>query len=39
MMASSQTIELDGRILLFYCGNSFGREGFGIAEMTGRSGG
>lgn len=38
MMASSQAIELDGRILLFYCGNSFGREGFGIAEMTGHIG-
>lgn len=35
MVCSSQTIELDGRILLFYCGNGFGREGFGIAELTG----
>jgi len=35
MMCSSQVIELDGRILLFYCGNVFGREGFGVAEMTG----
>lgn len=37
MMCSSQAIDLDGRILLFYCGNQFGREGFGIAEMTGKS--
>jgi predicted GH43/DUF377 family glycosyl hydrolase len=34
MMCSSQVIELDGRTLLFYCGNDFGREGFGIAELT-----
>lgn len=34
MMCSSQVIEVDGRILLFYCGNVFGREGFGIAELT-----
>lgn len=34
MMSSCQVIELDGRILLFYCGNMFGREGFGIAELT-----
>ena len=36
MLCSTQAIELDGRILLFYCGNTFGREGFGIAELTGR---
>lgn len=36
MLCSSQAIELDGRIVLLYCGNTFGREGFGIAEMTGR---
>jgi len=35
MMCSSQVIELDGRVLLFYCGNVFGREGFGAAELTG----
>jgi predicted GH43/DUF377 family glycosyl hydrolase len=34
MMCSSQVIGLDGRILLFYCGNYFGREGFGIAELA-----
>jgi predicted GH43/DUF377 family glycosyl hydrolase len=34
MMCSSQVIEVDGRILLFYCGNVFGREGFGIAELS-----
>jgi hypothetical protein len=37
MMCSSQVIELDNRILLFYCGNVFGREGFGVAKMTGYS--
>ena len=35
MMCYPQIIVVDGRILLFYCGNDFGREGFGIAEMTG----
>lgn len=35
MLSSCQVIELDGRVLLFYCGNMFGREGFGIAELTG----
>ncbi len=34
MMCSSQVIQVGGRVLLFYCGNAFGREGFGIAEMT-----
>lgn len=34
MMSSSQVINLDGRFLLFYCGNHFGREGFGVAEMN-----
>lgn len=37
MMCYPQVIELDGRILLFYCGNAFGREGFGGAELTGYS--
>ncbi len=37
MMCYPQIIELDGRILMFYCGNGFGREGFGIAELTGHS--
>lgn len=34
MMCYPQVIELDGRILMFYCGNDFGRQGFGIAELT-----
>jgi hypothetical protein len=25
--------EIDGRIFMFYCGNRFGKEGFGIAEL------
>jgi predicted GH43/DUF377 family glycosyl hydrolase len=25
--------EIDGRILMFYCGNHFGKEGFGYAEL------
>lgn len=33
MMCSTQFLELDGRRLLFYCGNDFGRAGFGIAEL------
>lgn len=33
MMCYPQVMELDGRILMFYCGNGFGREGFGIAEL------
>jgi hypothetical protein len=33
MMAYPQVFEMDGRILLFYCGNNFGREGFGLAEL------
>ncbi len=35
MMCYPQVMELDGRILMFYCGNGFGREGFGVAELTG----
>ncbi|MCA3001388.1 MAG: hypothetical protein ING54_02335 [Rhodocyclaceae bacterium] len=38
MICSSQTFELDGRRLLFYCGNGFGREGFGVAELQDYSG-
>ncbi|WP_397535120.1 hypothetical protein [Roseateles sp.] len=34
MLCYPQVIELDGRTLMFYCGNDFGREGFGIAELT-----
>jgi hypothetical protein len=37
MMCYPHVIELDGRILMFYCGNDFGREGFGVAELTGYS--
>ena len=33
MICYPQILQVDGRILLFYCGNDFGREGFGIAEM------
>lgn len=35
MMAYPQVFEMDGRILLFYCGNNFGSEGFGLAELIG----
>lgn len=34
MMCSTQFLELDGQRLMFYCGNDFGRGGFGIAELT-----
>lgn len=34
MMCSSQTIEIDGQIYLFYCGNEFGKNGFGIARLV-----
>lgn len=33
MQCYPQPIEVDGRLLLFYCGNAFGREGFGVAEL------
>lgn len=33
MICYPQIVDVDGRILLFYCGNDFGREGFGVAEM------
>lgn len=33
MICYPQVLQIDGRTLLFYCGNDFGREGFGIAEM------
>jgi len=33
MMCYPQIIEVDGRVLMFYCGNDFGREGFGAAEL------
>lgn len=34
MMCYPQLIEIDGRWLMFYCGNKFGIGGFGIAELT-----
>jgi hypothetical protein len=34
MMCYPQVLQLDGRLLLFYCGNEFGKGGFGIAELT-----
>lgn len=34
MMCYPQVLDVDGRLLMFYCGNDFGKEGFGIAEMT-----
>lgn len=35
MLCYPRPIEVDGRLLLFYCGNAFGREGFGVAERVG----
>jgi hypothetical protein len=37
MICYPQLLEVDGRLLMFYCGNGFGLEGFGIAELTGYS--
>jgi len=34
MMCYPQLLEVDGKMLMFYCGDDFGKEGFGIAEMT-----
>lgn len=34
MMCYPQICEFDGVRRLFYCGNHFGREGFGIAELS-----
>lgn len=33
MICSTQFLEMDGRRWLFYCGNEFGRGGFGAAEL------
>ncbi len=33
MQAYPYVLELDGKIYLFYCGNGFGKEGFGYAEL------
>jgi sucrose-6-phosphate hydrolase SacC (GH32 family) len=35
MLCYPRPFEVDGRLLLFYCGNAFGREGFGVAELDG----
>jgi predicted GH43/DUF377 family glycosyl hydrolase len=34
MICYPQICEVDNRVLLFYCGNTFGREGFGMAELV-----
>lgn len=33
MACSTQVLDVDGRLLMFYCGNEIGRWGFGIAEL------
>jgi len=33
MICYPNIIEVDGRVLMFYCGNYFGRDGFGCAEL------
>jgi len=33
MVCYPNILELDGRTLMFYCGNYFGRDGFGYAEL------
>lgn len=33
MICSTQFLEMDGRRWMFYCGNEFGRAGFGAAEL------
>jgi hypothetical protein len=34
MICYPHIVEVDGRSLMFYCGNYFGREGFGCAELV-----
>lgn len=34
MLAYPNIVEVDGRALMFYCGNYFGRDGFGYAELA-----
>ena len=34
MVGYPNIIEVDGRTLMFYCGNYFGRDGFGLAELV-----
>jgi hypothetical protein len=36
MLAYPHVFELDGRILMLYLGNQFGRFGFGLAELEGK---
>lgn len=33
MISYPQICEVDGKVFLFYCGNQFGRKGFGAAEL------
>ena len=33
MVCYPHVFTLDGRVLMLYCGNDFGREGFGLAEL------
>lgn len=33
MVCSTQVLRVDGRVLMFYCGDEIGRWGFGIAEL------
>jgi predicted GH43/DUF377 family glycosyl hydrolase len=33
MICYPHVAEIDGRIYMFYCGNDFGKEGFGVAEL------
>ena len=35
MICYPGVVEVDGRVLLFYCGNEFGKDGFGAAELIG----
>jgi hypothetical protein len=34
MVAYPNIVEVDGKALMFYCGNYFGRDGFGFAELS-----
>ena len=33
MVAYPHVVNVDGKILMFYCGNYFGKNGFGYAEL------
>ena len=39
MIAYPCVIKVGGKFLMFYCGNGFGRAGFGYAELEGHAGG